>query len=142
MALSFFFALWSLSLWGLVWHFAASEMMIGGFGDLPDNLDLVVGDAQLYLGNVDAQLDHWSGVNFDRELSDGFDSAVEETARGMNRALDEVNEPQYTGMTRITGLPPFLIRQCLVGVLQSGLLSPISVWPPLASLPILYTIGV
>ncbi len=40
-ALSFFFALWAVSLWGLVWHFAADRIMEGGFDRIVENVDLV-----------------------------------------------------------------------------------------------------
>lgn len=67
-----------------------------------------------YIDNTVEQLAHWREVNFGRELSDGWAAAVSETARGMDRALDEMNEPQNTCMTRITGLPEFLADTCQV----------------------------
>ena len=88
--------------------------MVQRHRDLSDNLDLVISDTRQYLENVDHQLGHWTRVNFDRELTEGFGSAVDNLAAGMELRLAEINEPQYTGMTRITGLPPFLLKQCMV----------------------------
>ncbi len=121
-SLSFYLALWALSLWGLIWHFVADQLMAEGFRDLPYHIDIVIGDTQRYLNNTHAQAVHWSEVNYKEELEPGFGNAVNNMAWGMQSALYQINEPEYTGMNRITGLPHFLIDQCEVGNIEFALM--------------------
>ncbi len=51
-ALTFYFGLWGLSLFGLFWHFAANQLMADGFSELPDKISFVVEDTQRYVNNT------------------------------------------------------------------------------------------
>jgi len=111
LSIVFFFAYWALCIWAIGWVIAANVRLRNGIDDLESNMRQTVDDMNKFTRNTAHQAYHWRNINLEMELRRGFDSEVEESGRGMDRALDEVNEPQNTGMTRVTGLPAHLTEQ-------------------------------
>ena len=108
-ALTFFALFYIVSVWGIVWHFMADELMGRGMRELPQNVDYIVKDTYTYLNNSVNQADHWRDVNFEVELRQNFRASLMEAAETMDETLTDI-DLNFLHFDRVEGVPKLLVN--------------------------------
>ena len=75
----------------MAWFFSANNFMFAGVEDLPNNLENVAFDIDLFLNNTAEELDHVAKVNF-KEFKDQVNLDIEEAKDEFEKMVNKVTE--------------------------------------------------
>merc|ERR1711983_193793 len=75
----------------MAWFFSANNFMFAGVEDLPNNLENVAFDIDLFLNNTAEELEHVAKVNF-KEFKDQVNQTIDEAKDGFVEMVEKVTE--------------------------------------------------
>ena len=102
----------AVSVWGIIWHFMADELMSRGMRTLPENIDYIVQDTYTYLNNSVAQADHWRDVNLEVELLQNYEASLNEAKDTMEAVKNDI-DTTWLHFDRVEEIPVLLYNVSL-----------------------------
>ena len=80
-----------LSALSMAWFFSANTVALDGLNGLPDNVQTIVNDSQLFIDNTVEDLEYVTKTNFD-EFSDNINTDIDQISENVNKTIDSVIE--------------------------------------------------
>ena len=80
-----------LSTLSMAWFFSANTAALDGLNSLPENVQIMVDDAQFFINNTESELVYVTNNNFD-EFSENVDTAIEDIKTNIDTTIDTVIE--------------------------------------------------
>ena len=80
-----------LSTLSMAWFFSANTAALDGLNSLPENVQIMVDDAQFFINNTESELMYVTNNNFD-EFSENVDTTIEDIKTNVDDTIDTVIE--------------------------------------------------
>ena len=78
-----------LSTLSMAWFFSANTAALDGLNSLPDNVQIIVDDAQLFINNTESELMYLTNNNFN-EFSENVDATIDDIDQNIRDTIDNV----------------------------------------------------
>ena len=73
----------------MAWFFSANTAALDGLNSLPDNVQIIVEDAQLFINNTESELVYLTNNNFN-EFSENVDTTIDDIDQNIRNTIDTV----------------------------------------------------